>query len=394
MVERFKGIPFMRLTGARIAAGPASAPRRDISVRRGRLHFDAPRLADERELDLSGHLVLPGLINAHDHLEFNLFPRLGQRLYSNAFEWAAEIYKPDASPVREQLTIPRAVRLAWGGLRNLLSGVTTVAHHNPYDASVFDERFPVRVLRRFGWAHSLDFSPDLRARFRQTPKDQPFIVHAAEGTDSKAAAEIFRLERLGVLDSRTVLVHALAIGRPEIELLLSRRCAIVWCPGSNLSMFGSTLSREILDSGVPIALGTDSALSFAGDLADELRCAHTHGVARDALYGMVTSGAARVLRLRDGRGWLREGGVADLIAVEDRGQSPAEALLELQPRLVMIHGRLRLLSKDFNLRTPFHHIHVEGRGSFLADVDVPSLHAETAKVLGSEYRLAGKRVAA
>ena len=101
----------------------------------------------------------------------------------------------DRSPVKEHLAVPKAVRLAWGGLKNLLSGVTTVAHHNPYDAAVFDHGFPVRVIKRFGWAHSLRFSPDLVSRYRAVSKRWPFLIHAAEGTDASAAAEIRELER-------------------------------------------------------------------------------------------------------------------------------------------------------------------------------------------------------
>ncbi len=136
----------MRITGARVATGPSSSIRRDVTV-----SGESPR-----DLDLSGHLILPGLINSHDHLEFNLFPRLGNRLYANASEWASDIFRPESSPVLEHLTVPERRSAESGvGLRNLLSGVTTVAHHNPCEVAVFDRNFPrCVVVRQFGWAHS------------------------------------------------------------------------------------------------------------------------------------------------------------------------------------------------------------------------------------------------
>src|SRR5262245_47510100 len=97
------------------------------------MHSPETKTPPDAAIDLENRLILPGLINAHDHLEFNLFPRLGRGPYSNSADWARDIYQPEVSPVREHLSVPRNIRMLWGGLKNLLCGVTTVCHHNPYD---------------------------------------------------------------------------------------------------------------------------------------------------------------------------------------------------------------------------------------------------------------------
>src|SRR5262249_36314028 len=155
------------------------------------------------------------------------------------------IYHPERPPIREHLRVPKRDRLIWGGIKNLLSGVTTVAHHNPYEPEVFNARFPVRVLRRYGWAHSLAFARDIGDCEKRTPQSWPFIIQAAEGTDAAARAEIARLKERGALTSRTVLVHAVGA-----QLNLIRDCAVVWCPSSNLFTLGSTLPHATVRSGV------------------------------------------------------------------------------------------------------------------------------------------------
>ena len=186
----------MLIVNARVAQSARESVQRAIEIRRSRMLFRNIAPAGPA-LDLTGHLLLPGLINAHDHLEFNLFPHLGKRRYTNVREWAADIHKVDDSPVREHLRVPLPTRLFWGGMKNLLAGVTTVSHHNPYQPRIFDSGFPVRVVRRFGWAHSLAFSDDVPARFTSTPGKQPFIIHAGEGTDAEAGEEIHKLEKVG-----------------------------------------------------------------------------------------------------------------------------------------------------------------------------------------------------
>ncbi len=273
----------------------------------------------------------------------------------------------------------------------LLSGVTTVCHHNPWEPA-FERNFPVRVCRRFGWrAHSLEFSPDLAERFHRAPPAWPFILHLGEGTDRRAQREIFELDRLGALDHRTVMAHAVAVEGSGLRLARQRGASTLWCPSSNLFLFRRTLNRSTLESGVPIAIATDSPLTAKGDLLDEIRVAHkSSGLAANRIYEMVTETPARVLKLP------RRG--ADWVAIRSGGRSPCEALLRASaPELVVVRGKVRLISAELarHTRLPrFQRLHVEGRGEFLVDADIAQLRRSAERFLGSAFRLGGKRVLA
>ena len=321
------------------------------------------------DLDLSGLEIHPGLINAHDHLQFALFPRLGSGPYANATEWAHDIYHPEREPVRSHLRVPKHVRLIWGGLRNLIAGVTTVSHHDEYHP-VFDAEFPVRVIKNYGWAHSLQCTPYVRQCYDRTPRGAPFLIHLAEGTDSSAAAELFRLHELGMLTERTVLIHAVGLDVEGWDLVWRTGAAVIWCPRSNLFTLGRTLSRDVLKSGIPIALGTDSSLTAEGDLLDEIRFAGFFN----------NTAASEILRLPPSPD--------DWIAVPRMG---------CPPQLVVIDGTIRLIDPRLasvlspDLRRKFHHLQIEGRPSVLVRADVPRLLQETTLPLDS-IRLGGRKI--
>ena len=269
--QRARGLPRGMAFVRPVAAFVASVSRQSTR---------APRTGDV-VVDLDGAFVLPGLINAHDHLELNHYgPLKGRDRYENASAWIEDLRSVLAADpaICKQMSYPLTARLFIGGLKNLLAGVTTVAHHNPLYREI-GRWFPVRVVRRYGWAHSflLERQPvgargepggDVRAACVATPSDTPFIVHVGEGVDEEAAAELSRLETLGCLRENTVLVHGVALSTVDWTRVLARGASLVWCPASNAFLFGRTAPvRQFLDvSGRrtrALASGSDSRVTGA-----------------------------------------------------------------------------------------------------------------------------------
>jgi cytosine/adenosine deaminase-related metal-dependent hydrolase len=338
-----------------------SEGRGDLRVRRGVVSEVGRGLLaarGERQLDLGGLLALPGLINSHDHLHLDLLPHLGHPPYDNFYQWATEIYRPDDPPIRDVMRVALVDRLRWGGYRNLIAGVTTVVHHDPYERRWLGAGFPVRVLERYGWSHSLGYATDPARDFSRSRG--PYLIHAAEGVDRTASTEIAQLDEMGLLGPRTVLVHGIAITAGQQRRLEEAGCAVVWCPSSNLHLYGHTARVRELKQRLAIALGTDSTISGAPHLLDELRVARETGLATPSeLLHMVTAGAAAIFGFDDGRGRLGAGLPADLLLVPDAGGSPAEILLRTtvcDVALVAVRGQPGLanasLAQELDLGDP------------------------------------------
>jgi cytosine/adenosine deaminase-related metal-dependent hydrolase len=397
------------LRNARVALGPDDSEAAECVISGGAIRLLDSHDKSQRHspascstsIDLSGYLLLPGLVNAHDHLEFALFPRLGKGAYNNFLEWVHDIHDPSSSPIAEHRRVPRAVRLCWGGIRNLLCGVTTVCHHNPYEPEVFTNDFPVRVLADYGWAHSLAMDSDAVLKKAATPTGQPFFLHLGEGIDGASADEIFALHRARALDSDTVIVHGLGMDSNGRSLFRASKAGLVWCPTSNLFLFGKTFSSAEIRRFPYVALGSDSPLTAAGDFLDEVNCAYRAlRAAPSDLFNCVTRQASHMLRLQNGEGSFRVGAVADLIAVRDTGHTPAETLVDLSFRdvdLVLLAGRLQLASTEMKDRLPdglfegLQPLSIEGNVRWIR-APLDRLFAETAPHLGNELRLGGKQV--
>jgi cytosine/adenosine deaminase-related metal-dependent hydrolase len=392
------------LSGARVARSSQIAqPLTVETVGRHIKSLDPPqaRPVAKSRIDLTGYMILPGLINAHDHLDFSLYPQLGNGPYPSWREWAAHIYRPRESPIRELLELPREVRVWWGGIRNLLCGATTVSQHDRYLPEVLEQGFPVHVPAEYGWAHSMADASHVAERFHETPSTWPFLIHLAEGTNAAAASEFLELSSTVELDPRIALIHAVGLTERQWETVRQFNLGVVWCPLSNLFTLGRTLSLKQIQSMTNVALGTDSPLTAAGDLLDHVHFLHKSlHVPPALLYLLVTTRAAWLLRLGEGQGRLEPGSLASMIVVNDRLTTPANTLVELgwiDVELVIQAGRIVLASPEIVARLPdeftshLESLCLDGVGR-LIDAPARDLVRQTSITLGSAFRLWGRQI--
>lgn len=314
---------------------------------------DVPPSGADIVVDLQGDHLLPGLINAHDHLQLNNLPALESRtVYQHVHDWILEVDARRRTDPRFEagVAVSRDERLLLGAVKNLLSGATTVAHHDPLYPFLTQADCPIAVLRDYGWSHSLyiDGEPRVAESCRATPADWPWIVHAAEGLNAAAGAEFERLEALGCIKANSLLVHGIALDSRQRARLVDGGAGLIWCPSSNLRLFGRTAQVGDLAARHRVALGTDSRLSGSRDLLEELRIAADLGaIADERLEDMVTSTAAKLLRLND-RGALRAGLRADLLVLPAGARLGKAARRDV--RLVMVDGVVRYGEADYARR--------------------------------------------
>jgi cytosine/adenosine deaminase-related metal-dependent hydrolase len=344
-------------------------------------------------VDLEGYTIFPGLINAHDHLELNHYPRTKFReVYNNAHEWGEDVNaRLNESPFKELRAYPLWDRLFIGGLKNLLCGATTVAHHNPPHKELFRKDFPVRVLRKYGWAHSLHFSTDeeIVASYRSTPKDAPWFIHLAEGTDEAAAGEYQRLKALNCLELNTIIVHG--VGLTVEDVMDSHSIAgkyrashgsqmpVVWCPTTNIYLLAKT-GHPRMGWNTQLLLGSDSRLTADGDLLDEMRYVSEFYREQDGASIAVSMATQTSFRshweLKDRVGRLRADNCADFVVITN-ADNPARRLCQSRRKdlaLVVKGGVPQIGDPEVMAKFP----HVRTVGATL-DGRPKSIHQDLAK---------------
>ena len=278
-------------------------------------------------VDLDGSWWFPGLINAHDHLGFSNAPFSAPNTpYPSMTAWAA-----DAQPLAEHgalaeaLRVPEVERLWIGMLRNLLTGATTVVHHDPgHDVLASDGLVAVPAI---DWAHSLPFGQTRRLERGATGGSRSFVLHLSEGTDAASRDEYDHAVRLGLIRSGSVAVHGLALSAAQLQDLATRGGALAWCPTSNRRLYGEAMPWSRVPEGLPVALGTDSPLTDGPLLLDEARAALAEGLPPERLLPMLTVDAASVFQF-DRVGRVAVGYRGDGFAIERRTRDPMVDLLD------------------------------------------------------------------
>ena len=324
---------------------------RDGFIERVGVTGELPERADE-VLDLSDHIVLPGLINTHHHFYQTLTRVVPAAQNANLFNWLKTLYPIWAGMTPEDIYISTQTALA----ELALSGCTTASDHLyifPNGSRLDDEIHAAREtglrLQASRGSMSLGESkgglpPDkvvededsiLRdsARLIETYHDpkpgsmtqvvlapcSPFSVtgelmrqsaalarqygvhlhtHLAETQDEEA----FCLEKFGYrpvgymqhldwVGSDVWFAHSVHVSREEVGVYAQTGCGVAHCPTSNMRLAsGFAPIFEMLSAGVKVGLGVDGSASNDGShLLEEVRQSMLMARLRAALGGASLS---------------------------------------------------------------------------------------------------------
>jgi 5-methylthioadenosine/S-adenosylhomocysteine deaminase len=327
----------------------------------------------EQTVELPGHVLIPGLINAHTHAAMSLLRGLADDLplmtWLHEHIWPTEGRWVDASFVADgtRLAVLEMLRggvtcyndmyfhpevsaqvTAEAGMRAVI-GMIVVDFPTGYAASpdeyiakglALHERYRDHPLIRVAWAphapYSVSDAPLQRVASLAHELGVPIHIHLHETRDEVENAvnahgerPFARLDRLGLIGPLLASVHMTQLEDAEIARLAETGASVVHCPESNLKLAsGFCPVAKLLEAGVNVALGTDGAASNNDlNLLGEMRTAALLGKgvsgsasavpAAEALR-MATINGARALGLDSEIGSIELGKSADLVALDLR----------------------------------------------------------------------------
>ncbi|MCZ4345464.1 amidohydrolase family protein [Devosia neptuniae] len=336
----------------------------------------------DRVVNMAGHLVMPGLVNAHTHSAMVLFRGRSEGQSLLTMEgWYNSIREPELSLIADD--IASAVALSCAEM--LLSGTTTFCDQYFFaseiaqaaaesgiravvaygivqlgdkargevelaNAAAFIEQQRTadgRIVPWFGpHAPYVDNSEDL------LQAEVAMAVHYGVGLHLHMAAgpedNELTMARYGLTATQALLrdgffagrvhaAHCLDLSADDIAIFAAAPAAsVAYCASAGLrsGRAGACPAVALKAAGVTVALGTDNvAANNAYDMVSEMRVAglvasHREGVAQPIssaeLIRMATIEGARALGLDHEIGSLEPGKSADIIAIDMRGSGYSE----------------------------------------------------------------------
>jgi cytosine/adenosine deaminase-related metal-dependent hydrolase len=298
---------------------------------------------EQFDLNFDGAIIFPGLINSHDHLDFNLFPALGSNTYKNYTEWGGYIHKNYKDKINSVLKVPEVLREQWGIYKNLLCGVTTVINHGK---KIKTKTNLLSVYEDCQCIHSVQFEKKWRFALNNPfKKNLPVVIHSGEGTDQSSVKEIDQLTRWNLQKRSLIAVHGVAMTENQVNAFK----ALIWCPESNYFLLGKTAAVNRLKKHIPILFGTDSTLTGSWNIWEHIRRARkTKFMADKELYDTLTINAANTWKLNSGE--IAKGKDADLVITKTKHElSNTDAFFAVNPQniLMVIHkGSISLFDEE------------------------------------------------
>ena len=356
---------------------PGVLEHHSIAIEDGRITAIAARAEAQSQIDarqtidLPGHALIPGLINAHTHSAMSLFRGLADDMplmnWLNDHIWPAE-----ASWVHEEfvadgsrLAIAEMIRggttcfndmyffpdvtgrvAAQAGMRATVgliiidfpSAWATDADDYFDRAIAVHDQFRNDPLVRTAFAphapYSVSDTPLRRVAVLANELELPVHLHVHEtaaevrgGIEQFGARPIERLRQLDLVNPALLAVHMTQLEQREIELFAESGAQVVHCPESNLKLAsGYCPVVKLLERGIQVALGTDGAASNNDlDMLGEMQSAalQAKGMNGDACalpaeqaLRMACLNGARALGIGDETGSLTVGKSADIVAVD------------------------------------------------------------------------------
>jgi len=357
---------------------PAGAvlERHAVAVRDGRIEAVLPMAQAEQRfegyprVELPGHVLIPGLVNAHTHAAMTLLRGIADDLplmrWLQEHVWPAEAKHVSAQFVKDGTLLACAEMLRGGvtcmndmyffpeaaleaalqaGMRASLgviviefpSAYATDPDHYLAQGLALRDRWREHPLLSFCLAPHAPYTVS-DATFRKVAQfaaelELPVHVHLHETRDEveRSVAEhglrpLARLAGLGLLGPNLIAVHAVHLTPEEIALLARHGASVAHCPSSNLKLAsGFAPAAALLEAGVNLALGTDGAASNNRlDLFEEMRLAallakaaagDAQAMPAHAALRSATLGGAVALGAQGRIGSIVAGKAADLVAV-------------------------------------------------------------------------------